>query len=351
MIRRSKALPSLTYALEHDCSAKETLPGPLKKALLSADMSKLNKCVSRFMGHATETETPLPKMPLDVKVTPAFRCSEDPEAFVLSVCPAGAEKLAVSYSTSSDHTEGVTKSFFENGQLSKSFDFGLCTLMRHGNGVFFPCPYLKTRLFGMTYRFMWSKSGTKHALVYNYGTTWSLVSTFNLPSPFCKIFGRCLPAGLNFPQVDALAPLAFDVTKDGGLLAIVDVGSDICSPLENNLTTTDRVVRLISFSGEYQHTDHYKPPAPDFLPSDVCFFTLQGQTVLLVSDLATSSIHVLAVSPLCTGGIVFRVCRFQRYLVADCETMEQPTALNTDEKGHLWVACKGGQLLTVEPTA
>ena len=350
MIRLSKALPSYTYTLKHDFSNVDTDSEPFVKAFLSADVSKLKKCVDRFIGHATKTETPFPKTPIDVKVTPMFRCCEDPEAFVLSVCPTGAEKLAVSYSTSNDHTEGVTKSFFRDGRPSKSFDFGLCTLMRHENGVFFPGAYSRIQSVGLTWRTVWSKSGTKYTLIYVDSTGWFVASLFTLPSPFDKIFGRCLPASLNFPNVNAVAPLAFDVTRDGSLLAIVDLRNEDCSPLDNNLGRTDRVVRLISLCGEYQFTYNYEPPpAPAFLPSDVCFFSLQSRTVLLVSDMATSSIHVVAVIPLQQGKLTFQVCRFQRYLVADCENMERPTALNTDEKGFLWVACKGGQLLTVEP--
>ena len=349
IIRLSKALPSYTYTLKHDFSNVDTDSEPLKKAFLSADVSKLKKCVDRFIGHATKTEIPFPKMPIDVKVTPMFRCCEDPEAFVLSVCPTGAEKLAVSYSTSNDHTEGVTKSFFRDGRPSKSFDFGLCTLIRHENGVFSALPFSSAQVLCWTVRSMWSKSGTKWTLSYGLGTTWILMSLFTLPSPFDKIFRRCLPTSL-IPEVDAVAPLAFDVTRDGSLLAIVDVRNKDCSPLDNNLGRTDRVVRLISLCGEHQFTDDYEPPpAPAFLPSDVCFFSLQGRMVLLVSDMATSSIHVVAVSPLQQGKLTVQVCRFQRYLVADCDIMERPTALNTDEKGLLWVSCKGGQLLTVEP--
>lgn len=349
MVRRSKALPAHTYTLEHGYSTVNANAEPLKKTFPGTLVNKLKKCINQFIGHATKTKTLLLKMSLDMTVTPLFRCCKDPDAFVLSVCPIGAEKLAVSYSTSPDRAEGVTKSFFENGLPSKSFNFGLCTLMSSGNGMFHPCPYSKKQMLGMTLRLIWSKSENKSVLVYYPGTGWTFRSLFDLPAPFCKIFGRCLPASLRCPEVDAVAPLSFDATKDGALLAIVDVRSQSYSPLDNNLGKTDRVVKLISYSGDYTSTDDYVPPTQDFLPSDVCFFSLQGQTVLLVSDMGANSIHVLTLSPRCVGEATFHVCQFQRYLVADCERMQQPTALNTDEKGRLWVACKGGQLLTVEP--
>jgi hypothetical protein len=60
---------------------------------------------------------------------------------------------------------------------------------------------------------------------------------------------------------------------------------------------------------------------------------------LLVADEGTDSIHVLRVQD----------AKLLRYLAPGCPLVVQPTALNTDLTGQLWVACKGGVILTMKP--
>ncbi|KAK7093735.1 uncharacterized protein [Littorina saxatilis] len=78
-----------------------------------------------------------------------------------------------------------------------------------------------------------------------------------------------------------------------------------------------------------------------FQPTDVCFYKLGGQEVLLVSDAARDAIHVLHVQE---GKL-----RFLRYLAPGCPLLLQPSALNVDSKGRLWVACRGGSILVCTP--
>ncbi|XP_076453685.1 uncharacterized protein LOC143288903 [Babylonia areolata] len=352
MVRRSVASPSYVYKVGHVFqSAVPKCSTASITNMLQADgafiVSDFEKIVDGFIGHAGLSKTLLPKVPSNVKITPMFHCCEDPEALVLSVCPIGAKKMAVSYSTSTDCKEGVTKSFFQDGRPSKSFDFGLCTLCAEGNGVFCPLPYFK-QFWGECFHFMAAKSGSKQALAQTSDGVCVLASYFRLPFPFCKIYGRGIPSNMFVLSCEAVAPLNFDVTSSGDVVALVDIKNPEASPLDNNLKNNSRVVKVISFSGDLTFTDVYKPPSPNFVPSDVCFFSLDDRPVLLVSDLATSSIHVLSIRPVLIGTGLFRTCQFQRYLVADCELLKQPTALNTDEEGRVWVACKGGQLLTVE---
>nr|KAG5693560.1 hypothetical protein BaRGS_011685 [Batillaria attramentaria] len=85
----------------------------------------------------------------------------------------------------------------------------------------------------------------------------------------------------------------------------------------------------------------YSPPVAPFQPSDVCFYTLGGHEVLLVADELNDAIHLVNVQD---GRL-----SFARYLAPGCPLLVQPTALNTDTRGRLWVACRGGRILTCEP--
>nr|KAG5690075.1 hypothetical protein BaRGS_016383 [Batillaria attramentaria] len=82
----------------------------------------------------------------------------------------------------------------------------------------------------------------------------------------------------------------------------------------------------------------YSPPITPFQPSDVCFYTLGGDEVLLVADELNDAIHVVNVQD---GRL-----SFAHYLAPGCPLLVQPTALNTDTRGRLWVACRGGTILT-----
>jgi hypothetical protein len=85
----------------------------------------------------------------------------------------------------------------------------------------------------------------------------------------------------------------------------------------------------------------YQPPTPVFQPSDVCFYTLGGQEVLLVSDEANDAIHVVRVEE--------NSMKFVRYLTNDCPLVKQSSAMAVDVQGRLWWACQGGKLITIQP--
>ncbi|KAK7091700.1 uncharacterized protein [Littorina saxatilis] len=87
--------------------------------------------------------------------------------------------------------------------------------------------------------------------------------------------------------------------------------------------------------------DTYTPPTQPFQPSDVCFFTMAGRQILLVSDEASNAIHVV--------DMVKDRLQFLRYLAPGCPVMLQPKALNTDVRGRLWVACRNGSILLCDP--
>ena len=87
----------------------------------------------------------------------------------------------------------------------------------------------------------------------------------------------------------------------------------------------------------------YSPPTSSFQPSDVCFYRLGGQQVLLVTDELNDAIHAVQVQD---GQM-----SFVRYLAPGCPLLIQPTAINVDVSGRLWLACRGGNIISMEPKA
>ena len=63
--------------------------------------------------------------------------------------------------------------------------------------------------------------------------------------------------------------------------------------------------------------------------------------VLLIADECNDVIHVVDVQD--------DRLTFSRFLAPGCPLLLQPTALNTDHRGRLWVGCRGGRLVTFEP--
>ena len=63
--------------------------------------------------------------------------------------------------------------------------------------------------------------------------------------------------------------------------------------------------------------------------------------MLLIADEYNDVIHVVDVQN--------DRLTFFRFLDPGCPLLLQPTALNTDHGGRLWVGCRGGRLVTFEP--
>ena len=100
--------------------------------------------------------------------------------------------------------------------------------------------------------------------------------------------------------------------------------------------------------------DTYTPPprvSASFQPADVCFHWINGRQLLLIADEVNDEIHVVDVVTTWSehGLQTGKKLVFLRYLAPGSPLLIQPTALNTDSSGRLWVACRGGSILTVEP--
>ncbi|KAK7481535.1 hypothetical protein BaRGS_00027184 [Batillaria attramentaria] len=126
---------------------------------------------------------------------------------------------------------------------------------------------------------------------------------------------------------------AFDADSDVQLFVVLE---------EPSAPDLHRRVRLYRRS-QPDAIATYSPPVTPFQPSDVCFYTLGGHEVLLVADELNDAIHVVNVQD---GRL-----SFARYLAPGCPLLVQPTALNTDTRGRLWVACRGGRIITCTPAS
>ncbi|KAK7088305.1 tripartite motif-containing protein 54-like [Littorina saxatilis] len=136
-----------------------------------------------------------------------------------------------------------------------------------------------------------------------------------------------------YVTVNVGAHRAFDVDDTEQFFVVVE---------EPQLPDVWRKVKLYRRPGAHAIST-YSPPAhlPCCQPSDVCFYRLGGQHVLLVTDEENDAIHVVDVS----GGCL----RFVRYLAPGCPWLIQPTAITVDVSARLWLACRGGTIICMEP--
>ncbi|KAL8596757.1 hypothetical protein ACOMHN_053853 [Nucella lapillus] len=83
----------------------------------------------------------------------------------------------------------------------------------------------------------------------------------------------------------------------------------------------------------------YNPPVEIHQPSDVCFYTLGNEKMLLVADEFNDAIHMVTIHQ--------NSLRFQGYLYG-CSSLLRPTALTVDVNRRLWVGCSKGTIVTME---
>ena len=120
---------------------------------------------------------------------------------------------------------------------------------------------------------------------------------------------------------------AVDMEPSKGLVAVVE---------EAWPPETHRKVHLYQQPHEVPVAT-YTPPVGEYQPSDVCFIHLAGQEVLLVADEMNDAIHIV--------GLKSTPLKLLGYLAPGSPLIRNPTALNTDEKMQLWVACRGGSII------
>ena len=260
----------------------------------------------------------------EVRVVDRFRCGKDTDIEVFSLCHVDEDPpvVWVSYERCGLKTDEAVKAFKEGGGLLRTDNGkGLITSKRHAKrsamrpiqmpgSIDTYSESLTAAHFKMTY-LLSGKANTETVKV-----------TSTDPFETERHLQRIIKVG---------AHRAFDVDDKEQFFVVVD---------KAKLPDTWRKVLLDRRSGEGPVAT-YSPPHPDFQPSDVRFYTLGRQHVLLVSDELRDAIQLVRVKD---GAMTF-----VRYLAPGCPVLIQPTAMTVDTLGRLWVACRGGHIITMEP--
>ena len=260
----------------------------------------------------------------EVRVVDRFRCGEDTDIEVFSLCHVDKDPpvVYVSYERCGLRTDEAVRAFKEGGDwLRTCTRKGTTTLKRYAKGrAMFPAEQS-----GSLDTYSKSLTATHFKLKNILSGKANIVIVKVTSTDPCKAEDN-----LQF-TITVGAHRAFDVDDKEQFFVVVE---------EAKLPDTKRKVLLYSRSGEGPVAT-YSPPHPDFQPSDVCFYTLGHQHVLLVSDELRDAIHVVRVQD--------RAMTFVRYLAPGCPVLIQPTAMTVDTLGRLWVACRGGHIITMEP--
>lgn len=275
-----------------------------------------------FLGTVSKVQMEIAEP--EVRVVERFRCGEDTDIEVFSLCHVDEDPpvVYVSYERCGLRTDEETKAFKEGGGFLKTGGGkGMTNYKRYAKGR----SMFRTQMSGSMVTF--SKSLTAaHFRLNNLLSGKANIKTVKVAS----IDSFKTEQNLQF-TITVGAHRAFDVDDKEQFFVVVE---------EAQLPDTRRKVLLYNRSGGGPVAT-YSPPHPDFQPSDVCFYTLGHQHVLLVSDELRDAIHVVRVQD---GAMTF-----VRYLAPGCPVLIQPTAMTVDTLGRLWVACRGGHIITMEP--
>ena len=287
--------------------------------------SDVTKCVRGFMGTVVE-EVEENTHTDEVVAVERFRCGEENDIEVYSLCPDDVGGVVMSFARRGSREDAPSEKFDEDGKHLSTMKeaAGKVSWINTGKGDVVYLPPTRDLVFTQ------NKTQTPtHIRLENplsgQADVWRVALTSRMPFTAESIYQFSINVG---------AHRAHDVDAREHLLAVVEEGH---SP------DLQRKV-LIYRRSKKDAVAAYTPATAAFQPTDVCFYELGGQQVLLVADEAGDCIHVLDVHQ--DDGAV----RFLRYLAPGCSLLVQPTTLNVDHKGRLWVACRGGSILTMEPT-
>ena len=286
--------------------------------------------VSVQKGDQTADEEPVP---LRVIVEKQFDCGKDRkdgDTEIFFLCPLDDGSVLVSYAQVGSNKNAPSEKFEETGKsvLTLEKTAGKVSFVSIGDGLFrhllpvdgFPRVFCKFRASQIYFRLDSSSVDGK-------ATITKVQVTSKSP------FKADLTTEFNI-KLGGLHARAFDVNDSEQLFAVVEESED---------SEVQRKVRLFR-RPEEDAVATYTSPLAAFQPSDVCFFRMGGQQqLLLVANEMNDCVHVVDVEE---GALTFL-----RYLAAGCPFLIQPTALNTDSQGRLWLACRGGNIFTMRMAA
>ncbi|KAK7479027.1 hypothetical protein BaRGS_00029697 [Batillaria attramentaria] len=278
-----------------------------------------------YMGSAAKMKMVV--SPPEVTVMEQFRCREDPDTDVCFVCPMTDGKVWVSHEPNMTREGATSEEFSTDGKLVSISTVDVRERKTYAplkdGSCMYPIPtpgtlatYAKKTEPHLTRFFRLNNDLTGQATVFNT----KILSNEPLETEWTTEF-----------KIKCAAHRAVDVDASEQLFVVLE---------EAQVQDLQRTVRLYR-RPQSDAIATYSPPVAPFQPSDVCFYTLGGHEVLLVADELNDAIHLVNVQD---GRL-----SFARYLAPGCPLLVQPTALNTDTRGRLWVACRGGRILTCEP--
>ncbi|KAK7088300.1 tripartite motif-containing protein 59-like [Littorina saxatilis] len=276
-----------------------------------------------FMGTVTKMEMELAAP--EVRVVKRFPCGQEADIEVFSLCHVDSDppSVRVSYERRQLKEDAPVELYSEDGEYKKNDgEVGKVSYKRYAKGnnmrPGFRAGYIDTYCKSLN---------TAHFRMNN---NLSGKAEVDIVTVSIDPFKAEHKTQFN---INVGAHRAFDVDDTEQFFVVVE---------EPQLPDVWRKVKLYRRPGA-DAISTYSPPAhlPCCQPSDVCFYRLGGQHVLLVTDEENDAIHVVDVS----GGCL----RFVRYLAPGCPWLIQPTAITVDVSARLWLACRGGTIICMEP--
>ncbi|KAL8592490.1 hypothetical protein ACOMHN_021432 [Nucella lapillus] len=259
----------------------------------------------------------------EVRVTECFQCAQDPDVEVFALCHVDADPplVWVSYEQCGMMTDAPEKAFTETGGLVVTgTKVGKVSYKRIAKGqCMYPPP--------QPGRFVTHcKSPT--------AAHFSLANTLSGQADIDRATVTSTDPFKAETKTEFTIQVgphrAFDVDDTEQYFAVVEEAKE---------STACRKVLLYRRSVE-KAVSTYTPPTERCQPSDVCFYTLRGQKVLLITDERNDAIHVVTIH----GDTM----QFERFLYGSGGPLVQPTAITVDLHDRLWVACREGSVLMME---
>ncbi|XP_070204796.1 uncharacterized protein [Littorina saxatilis] len=263
----------------------------------------------------------------EVKIKENFRCKEENDIIVFFVCPMPSSKLYASFDASFKHKAPNVKKFSPKGKMLSVVEnsagveaLGRVSMLYDDEGIVYYDNHGKIKC---SKRKPSTRQYTSDYLG-QFTTEIKLVSAGTAD----KVVIRCG------------SHRAFDVDSSETRFAVVTEPEKVDAEREVKLYKRPQQNRRRGFFG-VQALDIYSSPVDPFQPADVCFFSLRGHEMLLIADEHNDAIHVVDVQN--------DKLTFARFLCPGNPYLLQPTALNTDHKGRLWVANRGARMVVFQP--
>ncbi|KAL8592470.1 hypothetical protein ACOMHN_021412 [Nucella lapillus] len=308
-----KSLKSMTSPIDR----------PFHMPVLQSDVSidAVIQAIDGCLGTVRQVE--MKETVPEVRVTERFQCAQNPDVEVFALCHDDADPpwVWVSYERRGMKTDAPGKAFTETGErVVTGTDVGKVSSKRYAKGE---CMYTSPH----PGRFItFCKSPT--------AAHFSLDNTLSGQADIARDTVTSTDPLETETKTEFTIQVgphrAFDVDVTEQYFAVVEEAKE---------STACRKVLLYRRSVE-KAVSTYTPPTERCQPSDVCFYTLRGQKVLLITDERNNAIHVVTIH----GDTM----QFERFLYGSGGPLVQPTAITVDLHDRLWVACRGGSVLMME---